>query len=266
MSNGMITVEPLNTKVANEYESRSRDISAQVKSLVIKNQEQYENADGIARSIKAMMKDMDVSRKKITSPLDAAKKAVMDLFRPMETALENNLRHVDSLLIAYSQQKERERREQEEKLRRQAEAEEARKRKEKEEQERKWREKEEAKRKEAEALAKQGREEEARKAQEAADRAALEAERRREQAAEVRVEAPVLAPTVQAPTGTSYRTDWYAEVTDLRTLVMAVAAGVAPLDFLEANLTVINKQATATKDSLVFPGVVFKSKQVPVRR
>ena len=236
--NNILEIEPINTKAAEEYRGKALDITKQVSIMTIRTQEHYEQAAGFRASMKKMLTEIETSRKSITKPLDVAKAAVMDLFRPAQTALENGIKHADSLIISYQDQKERERREQEEKLRKQAEAEEKKKK---------------------EAL-----EERAKKAE--ASGKAEKAEELRQKAEEVQVVAPILAPTIQKVEGLSFRENWSAEVIDLMSLVKAVAEGKAPLNFLQANQTVLNSQAKATKDAMQFPGVKFKSEKVPVGR
>lgn len=234
----LIEVQPIKTKVADEYSRGALDITTEVNKLLIDTQEQYERGAYLRKSMKEMIATVDAARKKITQPLDAAKKAVMDLFRPVETCLDNGIHHVDSILVDYTTRKERECFEQEEKLRKQAEAEEVRKKK--------------------------AFEERAQKAEEAGNMG--KAEDLRQKAEEVSIQAPTLAPAIQKIQGLSYREDWSAEVVDLKALVNAVAEGRAPLNFIEANTKVLNQQARATKDSLVVPGVKFKSTKVPVGR
>lgn len=73
--------------------------------------------------------------------------------------------------------------------------------------------------------------------------------------------APVM-PTVKKAEGQAIKENWKAEVTDLKSLVLAVAQGRAPLNFLQADIVVINKQAKATKDSMNFDGVKFYAEKI----
>jgi hypothetical protein len=70
---------------------------------------------------------------------------------------------------------------------------------------------------------------------------------------------PVFAPPVQVmvpqATGVSFRSVWSAEVTDLKTLVLAIAAGKAPLAAVMADMTVLNGLARSLKGSMNVPGV-----------
>lgn len=61
--------------------------------------------------------------------------------------------------------------------------------------------------------------------------------------------------------GTQVREVWKAEVTDLKSLVIAVANGLAPLDFLQPNMSALNNTARAWKAPSTFPGVRFTSEK-----
>jgi hypothetical protein len=66
---------------------------------------------------------------------------------------------------------------------------------------------------------------------------------------------PVVAATFRPATGISNRINYRAEVTDIRALCRAVADGkVSPL-LVEANLSALNKLASAEKETLNIPGV-----------
>lgn len=80
-------------------------------------------------------------------------------------------------------------------------------------------------------------------------------------AAEAVIAAPVVAPAVYVqkttPTGfgNATRRTWGAEVTDLMALVKAVAAGIVPIQAIEANTVFLGQQARALKSALQYPGV-----------
>ena len=61
-------------------------------------------------------------------------------------------------------------------------------------------------------------------------------------------------PVERAP-GTSTRTVWHAEVTDLRTLVEAVASERVPLRYLTADKKELGQAARRVKQDLAIPGV-----------
>ncbi len=118
-------------------------------------------------------------------------------------------------------------------------------------------------------------EEKARKeAEGAALRAAEEAERAgdKEEAEEIikeAVHAPVFIPRGPAPPklkGSAEVTNWKFEITDLKTLVLAVAKGTAPLTYLEANTVAIGATVSAQSkgevSSFSCPGVrIWPDKQ-----
>lgn len=253
----LIEVEPIKTNLANEYVEKSNQLAIQVNQLKVVDQSSYETAASLLSSIKSMAKSLDESRKKITGPIDIAKKAVMDLFRPPADALAQFESDLKDRMITFQNEQEKIRREKEEKLRREAEAEESRQRKIKEQQEREWREKQEAARKEAqrlEELAKKAKSEKAREEAELAaiklraeeERAKQKAEERRIQAASVQVVAPIVAPTVTKIAGVSTRKDWKAKIVDPL---------LVPRDYLIVDESKLNKVAAATKGSLSIPGV-----------
>lgn len=176
-------------------------ISGELSTFKISNQQEYDKAGEYRKSIKGTYKQIEELRFSFTTPLDELKKKWIAFFNIPLTKLSN----ADSILekgrVTYAREQERLRLEAEEKLRKAAEAEEARKRKIKEEQERVWREKEEAALLEAERLAKAGKVEEANKARLEAEKAAKLADERRQQTEEVRVVAPILAPTIEKTVG-----------------------------------------------------------------
>ena len=67
---------------------------------------------------------------------------------------------------------------------------------------------------------------------------------------------PVVLPSA-APkvSGISMRETWSAQVVDLMTLVKAVAAGIAPIQCLQANTVFLGQQARSMKSALSYPGV-----------
>jgi hypothetical protein len=74
------------------------------------------------------------------------------------------------------------------------------------------------------------------------------------------IEQPVAQVTVpvqkiEAPAGTSYRSNWQMEVTDFMALVKAVAEGKVDPDVLEPNATVLRQRAKALKSTMKYPGV-----------
>lgn len=217
--------------------------------------------------VKGLQKDLDATRKSITQPIDAAKKAVMDLFRSPTTYLEQAEVLLKKAIQTYDRAEEQKR------LAAQAAAEETAR------QERARLVAEAAARTaaaEAEAQAIQRQAEQAAAAGdvEAAARLNAEAESRVEQgAAEVATlqttATLVTAPTVAAPVrtaGVSTRKVWKAEVNDKLALVRFVAAHPEYVDLLDANMPAINKIALALKANCPLAGVhVFEDDVIAAR-
>ena len=65
----------------------------------------------------------------------------------------------------------------------------------------------------------------------------------------------ITAPATYEPArGYAHRTRYRAEVTDLRALCAAVASGSVPTAAIEANMTVLNKQADSLREAWNWPG------------
>lgn len=217
--------------------------------------------------IKTLQKDVDTKRKGITAPIDAAKKAVMDLFRAPTEYLEQA-----EVLLKTSIQKF-DRAEEQRRIAAQAALEEAAR------QERARLEQEAAARDaaaRAEAAEIQRKADEAAAAGKAEDAARLasEAQSRVEQgAAEVTmlqqtatlVSAPVAAaPRVTA--GVSTRKVWKAEISDKLALIRYVAEHPEYVDLLDANMPAVNKIALALKANCPLAGVrVFEDAVIAAR-
>jgi hypothetical protein len=217
--------------------------------------------------IKTLQKDVDGKRKSITSPIDAAKKAVMDLFRaPLEY-----LDQAEVILKGSIQTYDRA--EQQKRIAEQAALEEAARKE-------RARLAEEAAAREAAARAEaaeiQRKADEAAAAGRAEEAARLEAEassRVEQGAAEVatlqQTATLVTAPVTAAPrktAGVSTRKVWKAEVTDKLALVRYVAAHPEYLELLEANMPAVNRIALALKQACPIEGVrVFEDDVIAAR-
>lgn len=249
----VIVIKPIETKEIAERETDAVKTLFRCEAIVIKCQKDYVYAGECLKQVKKKAKDLEIMRLSITKPLNDAKNAVMDLFRKPSNILAAAEGKVKKCMIDYTVEQERILKEKEEKLRRQAEAEEARKRKVLEEQARK----QEAKAEELRRKAKEADEKERQRLEEKAKEADERAEQRREKKEEVHIEAPVLDKTVKTPTGVSYREKWYAVVVDKSKL---------NIQYLEANMSLLNKFAQATKGKINLPGVEFKFERILASR
>lgn len=166
---------------------RVKPVAERVDSLVesvdtfaVANADDYAAGAEVLKTIKGLASDVEAQRKKITAPLDQAKKEVMDLFRPFTNALTDAEGKIKRRLIGWKSEQDRIAREEQRKA-------------------------DERARKERERL-----EVQARAAAEAGRAERAETLRQR---AEVVVSAP---PTTVAPkvSGISERTAWKFEIVD----------------------------------------------------
>lgn len=192
-----------------------------VKGYKITSQEEYAWGADQLKTIKTKAKNLEARRKEITKPMDAAKKSVMDFFRPPAELLANSEALVKSAMLTYQQEENKRQRE----IQRKAE---------------------EAAEKERKRLAKL----EAK----AIDRGDEEKAQHHAQRAQ-NVQAPIVRQETPKASGISTRKIWKSEVTDLMELVKAVAAGDAPIALLQANGPEINKRVKALRDEFSAPGV-----------
>lgn len=225
----VIEIKPIETKEVVADAARAEATLTCVQAMEIKDQDTYTRAGDTLKIVKSRAKILEDKRKEITKPLDVAKRAVMDLFRKPLTMLFEAETILKRGMITYTDERERLRREQEDKLRRQAATEEARKKK---------------------ALEERAKKAEAEGNQE-------KAEELREKKDEVKVEAPVLASTVEQPKGVAYKDKWTANVLDKTKI---------PFAYLEPNMSMLNKHAQNTKGKVPIPGVEFKSEKIVASR
>src|SRR5690606_11674268 len=208
------------------------DMADEVKSLVITDNNQYQHAANMLSQLKERGKLLEKKRKEITEPLDAAKKATMDMFRPANDAIADCERELKNRMGNYVREQER--------LQRQREAEAA-------ERARKEQEKLEA---QAERARARGQEEKAQ---------ALETQA----ATAVAVVKPVEAPRAS---GAHTRKAWKARLNNKMQLITAVAQGKASPELLEYNERAGNDMAKALTAPLNCPGVeAFEEIQVVSR-
>ena len=194
-------------------------------SIVVDSNEMAEIAASELGTIKGRAKELDEERKRITKPMDDAKKAVMDIYKPAIEKLGRAEMALKTSLLTYQKEQQR--------IADLAAAEEARKARE-----------------EAEKLLAKAERMEVKGKAEDAD--ALR------NVAAMTVAAPR---TVAAPTklsGTSVRKVWKANVTDRSAAIKALAENPAYQHLLTIDEAALNKLAAAMKNpNSPIPGVVF---------
>lgn len=217
--------------------------------------------------VKGLQKELETKRKSITQPIDAAKKAVMDLFRAPTDYLEQAEALLKKSIQTYDREEDRKRIAEQARLEEAARQERARLKAEADA-------REAAAQAEAQAMQKQAEQAAAAGDVETAARLNAEAESRVEQGvAEATtlqqtatlITAPVVTPIAQTK-GVSSRKVWKAEVSDKLALIQYVAAHPEFIGLLDANMPAINKIALALKKNCPLAGVrVFEDDVLAAR-
>jgi len=225
-----IKVAPINVELVKAGTDDVPVLFAKTQQLIIDSQEKYETASVILKDVKARAVELDKQLKAITTPLDTAKKAVMDLFRKPLEMLEDAERTIKRSMIEYTEIQEAKAREEQARLQKLAD--------EKAERERK---KIEAKIARAEASGKTEKVESLQEQKEAIE--------------------TIVVPTVQIETpkvqGVSFKLQYKAVVEDFNLL---------PNEYKLPNQSALNKVANATKGSIKIPGVKFISEKILASR
>ena len=224
----------MNNEIVVKLEKESNALVERANQIDIKNQEDYKKAGAMVVMIKGLLNE-------VKSTFDPIVKKAHDTWKEATTQkgkylnpLERAERTIKAKLVNWELMQRREA-EKQEKLRQAEEEKKARK--------------------EKERLAKQ--------AETAEKNGQIEkAEALKEQAESVDTPIHITEERTQ-PDNLSYRKDWFAEVIDLRELAKAVATGKVPANYITANIVALNKQAKATQDNLMIPGVKFKYRLIP---
>jgi hypothetical protein len=198
--------------------------------LSITNQSEYDTAAEILKEVKSRYKELDTQRKKITRPIDEAKKAIMDLFNHPLELLSNAESKLKRLMINYSTEKQREADEKRRQLQEIADKEAERQKK-----------LLDAK---IERAKTSGKEEKAE-----------ELEQKKEEI--LPIDVPKVSARIDTPVGVSFRDKWTAEVVDEM---------LVPREYLIVNQSALDKIAQATKGTVPIPGVKFKSEKILASR
>ncbi len=202
-----------------EANEQSIELMAKVEAFTIATAEEYQASGDLLRDIKTKQKAVADTRTGITKPMDAAKKRVMDLFKPVSERLISAEQTIKAAMLIFTR------------------AEEIRQRAEQAERDRIA----EVERKRLEARAEKARE----------DGNEEKADVLKETASQVA--APVEAPTKAA--GVHTVTTWHAEVHDLKALVKWAAENAGGCAYLAVNMPALNEAARSLKGDMNIPGV-----------
>ncbi len=211
-------------------EQETAKLVTSMEGVVIEDTQQLEAAGDVLKLVKGRQASLESLRRGITRPMDASKRAVMNLFEPAEGRLSVLELSIKRAIMAFQRKREQERYEAQQELDRLAELERQR-------------------------LA---RLEVKQRETDHEDRAEVTVERREA------VVAPTVAPVAKVP-DVAIRTTWKAEVTDFLELVRACGKDPELLgmcsELLQPNMSGLNALARSQKDKLNIPGVKAVSEQ-----
>jgi len=249
----------LNNPEVRAITSEAQQLAVLAAKFVVVSSADYGAAGGELNRIKAAQKRLDEVRKSITRPIDAAKKAVMDLFRGPEEQLGSAERGIKNAMISYQQEQERIRREEQRKADEAARKERERIEAQARELERKAREKADAERRAAAEAAAAGRAEEAAKlaAKAAATEAAAAAKAEASADRAASIVAPIIVREPEKAEGIATRKVWKFEVID---------ESVIPRAYLRIDDIKIRGVVTAMKDQTDIPGVRVYAEEIITAR
>lgn len=234
-----------------ELAGRAQQMLDSATDFVIDSPALFDLASDDLRRIKALQKDVEEQRTRITGPLNQAVKAVNDLFRAPRDYLDKAERSLKRSIATWLHEQERQAAEARAQAEAQARAERERLAREEAVARAAIRQAEEK----AQAAARAGNMQAATQAMQDMQAAATQAEIAAMTAAVVTVPAAVEAPARAA--GISGRVNYAAEVQDMLALVQAVAAGQAPIECVVPDMKFLGAQARAFKRAgPLYPGVV----------
>lgn len=262
-----MTAEPaLKIIETEEVETKALSIVDQANAVKVTDSQTYTAAGILWKSIGEMIKEVKDTFDPICEAANKAHKAATAKRAQYLGPLTAAQRSVKSLMSAYDAEQERIRKAEEDRLRKIEEERIAAERKaEQERLEAERKAEEERLLAEAEAAEKRGDKE----AAEILTNAAIETSEQIKETIEAVASEPLYVPPVVVPKavpkmqgGPVYRETWFAEVTDIKALCMAVATGKAPAECVMGNMPVLNKMAVALRSSLNIDGVAARSKRV----
>jgi hypothetical protein len=205
-----------------------QDVSALCKKTEIKilNQEVYDAATEITVQIKKRYKELDERRKSITKPMDAQKKAVMDVYNPALKLLEDSEKTLKKAMLDYIEEQDHKAKLEQKRLQ---DLEDKRVADEKK--------KLEARIERAKESGKTEKVEE------------LEAKKEEVVSASV----PIIAPQYKVPEGQSFKDNWKAIV---------INANLVPREWCIPNEKALNDFAKSTKGTIQIAGIEFKNEKI----
>lgn len=213
-------------------DEETTSLAERAAELIIGTAEELAASAALLGNVKSRQKALADLRLSITRPMDAAKKQVLELFKPAIERLAEAEATIKAAALAYNQ-----------KLQREAAAAQA----------------------ELDAKAEEERQQLATRAEMQRDIGDEAGAQELEERAETTT-APAVAEPEAMGSGLSTRTTWHAEVTDFHALVKACAKGEHSLTYLEPNMTILNGLARSLHGRPPIAGVEAVSEEGLVAR
>ena len=213
-------------------EQEQKDLVIQAKSIIIRTQPQYIGASDFLKRVKTLYAKISEVFEPIIEAAHKTHKEAVAKKKGLVSPIEEAESIVKMAMLDYKEEQDRIARAEQERLNKEAE------------------------RKQAEL-------------QKKADEARKKGDESKADKFEEKVAvtiAPIVASKAEKIEGISYREKWYAEITDLMALVIAVVKGKAPITFLQANMSALDKTASAIKGTMSYPGVKFIMKKIMASR
>lgn len=215
--------------------SRAQQLAQRCSAMTVDSPESYQLVGETLKTVKILRAELETICRPIINAHHKAHKEAMDEFKRGDVPLSGAENNLKITLLAWDHEQEKKRQAEQARLQREAE---------------------EKAKEEARKLEEERRLQEAIALEEAGDTtAAQEVLAAPVVTPEVFVPPVVLATTTPKVEGLSKRQIWKCSVTDLMTLVKAVAAGQVPLAAIEANTVFLGQQARSLKSEMKYPGV-----------
>lgn len=232
-------MSPTEQALAIQYEQEITPIVTAANDLVIKNGDQSLAAQDILKDIKRRQKKVEEVFDPIVDSQHKAWKTACDKRASFMNPLKEAEGVIKKKVIAYESEAEKKRQD-------------------------------DARKAEAERLDKEAKERE--KLEKKAQIAEIKGNTAKAEALRDQIDTVTVAPSFATPPvaskaqGTSFRTIWKGEVTDIKSLCQSIIDGRVAVDVFSPNYSVINKLADVCKGSMQIPGLKFyEEKSMSVR-
>lgn len=117
-----VSLQEPSQKELSTYKATATRVKNGVERMTLETEEDYAKAGDFIVVIKKSKKEVEAKKRGILDPLNLAAKRTRDLFRPVESMLDESLGEVQKTMLAFRRKKEEEERAKEEELQKEVEA------------------------------------------------------------------------------------------------------------------------------------------------